>query len=81
MDAAVDERAKRRFEETLSQGESISYDQVINSMQERDQLDSTRVHAPLKAAEDAVIIDTTNMSIDEVEEMVYKLAHKVDEST
>jgi cytidylate kinase len=73
LDASVEERAKRRFEESISQGDSISYDQVIDSMQERDQLDSTRVHAPMKAAEDAVFIDTTKMTIDEVERMVSEL--------
>lgn len=66
LDASVKERAKRRFEESIFRGKDIAYDDILASMNARDSLDSTRELAPLVPAEDAVIIDTTYLSIDEV---------------
>jgi cytidylate kinase len=66
LDASVKERAKRRYLECLSRGEDITFEEILASMNARDSLDSTRELAPLVPAEDAVIIDTTYLSIDEV---------------
>jgi cytidylate kinase len=66
LDATVEERARRRTQESLARGERPDYDEVLRSMRERDRIDSTREHAPLKADPDAVVIDSTGLSIDEV---------------
>jgi len=73
LDATVEERAKRRYRESLSRGEEISYEEVLRSMKARDLIDSTRDHAPLKAADDAIVINTTNMNIVEVVKSVFEL--------
>ncbi|OGO19990.1 MAG: cytidylate kinase [Chloroflexi bacterium RBG_16_48_8] len=73
LDASVEERARRRYQESLSRGEETSYEEVLNSMRTRDYVDSTRDHAPLRAAEDATVIDTTYMDIEEVVRKVFEL--------
>lgn len=64
--ADIEERAKRRYEELKSKGADKPYDDVIREMKSRDNNDSTRNFAPLKQAKDAMLIDTTQLSIDEV---------------
>lgn len=66
LNATVDERAKRRLKELEAKGGKYSYQEVKDAIVKRDQLDSEREHAPLKQAEDAVLIDTTCLNIDEV---------------
>ncbi len=70
MDASLDERAKRRHNEELSKGKNISYDEVRESIRKRDEFDSNREDSPLVVPENADIIDTTNMTIDEVVEKI-----------
>jgi cytidylate kinase len=65
MKASAEERAKRRYEELINKGISISFDDVLQEVRTRDRADSTRLHGPLKIAEDAIIIDTTALSIEE----------------
>jgi cytidylate kinase len=74
LDASVEERARRRYQESVLRGEVFSYEEVLNAILERDRIDSTRDHAPLKAAEDAIVIDTTDMGIEEVIQKVFELA-------
>ena len=64
--ADVNERAKRRHLELIAKGINKDYDAVLQEMQTRDKNDSSRSLAPLKQAEDAKLIDTTNMEIGEV---------------
>lgn len=66
LDASVEARAKRRFRECLQRGEAVTYEEVFDSMRERDQIDSTRALAPLKPAPGAVILDTTDLDEDQV---------------
>lgn len=63
--ADVAERAKRRHKELVEKGINQSFDEVIEDMKQRDKNDETRTLAPLKKADDAVLVDTTNLSIDE----------------
>ena len=63
--ASDDIRAERRFKELTEGGHDVSYDEVLADLQARDARDSARAAAPLKPAEDAVQLDTSNMSIDE----------------
>ena len=73
LDASVEERARRRYEEVVSRGESADLNAILAGMRRRDQIDSTRAIAPLRPAEDAVIIDSDQLSINEVLEKVLSL--------
>lgn len=64
--ASAEERAKRRHKEFFDKGIEISYEKVLNSIQERDFIDSTREESPLIKAEDALELDTTNLKIEDV---------------
>lgn len=73
LDASAEERAKRRHEETVARGETANYDEMLKKMIERDHIDSTRAVAPLRPADDAVIINTDSLSAEQVYEQVLKL--------
>ncbi len=77
LDASVEERAWRRHREFDERGENLHYDRILRAMQERDHFDSTRELAPLYAAPDAIIIDTTNLTIDEVTDQVMELVSQI----
>ena len=64
--ADVIERSRRRYDELIERGESVDFEEIYRGLLVRDEQDSGRSIAPLRAAEDAVIIDTTYRSIDEV---------------
>ena len=64
--AAVEARALRRFKELQNRGFSGTYDAVLEEMRERDARDSGRAIAPMKPAADAIILDTTDMSVEQV---------------
>jgi len=66
IDAAPEARARRRFKQLKERGESADYDGILAGIKERDHRDSTRAAAPLKAAPDAVIIDTSHLTLEEV---------------
>ncbi|MEI0446676.1 (d)CMP kinase [Brachyspira intermedia] len=70
MDASLDERAKRRYNEELSKGKNITYEEVRESIRKRDEFDSNREDSPLVVPKNANIIDTTSMTIDEVVEKI-----------
>jgi len=70
MTASADERAKRRYEELKSKGESISYKEVLENVMSRDHIDTTRTHSPLVKTEDAIVIDNTSLSQDEQFELM-----------
>ncbi len=61
LTASAEVRARRRFEELQAKGEAVSYAEVLEDVQRRDLQDSTREIDPLRPAEDAVIVDTSNM--------------------
>lgn len=73
LDATVEERAGRRFREMLDRGEPAEFDEVLASVRRRDEIDSGRALAPLRAAGDAIVIDTTALGIQEVLERVLAL--------
>jgi len=73
MDAPVEERARRRYEETRQRGMEASREEILKSMRRRDQIDSTRSVAPLYPAEDAHILDSEGLSIGEVLDKVSNL--------
>jgi cytidylate kinase len=73
LDASAVERAKRRFDEMSARGAKVDYDNILARVIERDRIDSTRDVAPLRAAEDAVVVDSDKMGVDEVLEQVLNL--------
>lgn len=73
MTASADERARRRFKQLRDSGASADYDRVLADIIERDERDSSRAIAPLKPADDAVVIDTSERSIDQVMDTVLAL--------
>ncbi|MBI3161297.1 MAG: (d)CMP kinase [Chloroflexi bacterium] len=73
LDASAEERAKRRYNEIIARGEQASYDEILKKVIERDRIDSTRAVAPLRPAEDAIIIDSDKMDADQVFERVMGL--------
>jgi len=76
LDASVEVRAQRRYIEDLSHGKDACLEEVIESLRHRDEIDSGRAVAPLKAAEDAVVIDSDKMTVYEVVEFVMDLLKK-----
>lgn len=66
LDASVEVRAQRRYEEMVNQGESPSFEAVLRSVKNRDRIDKSREIAPLIAADDAVVIHADHLSIDQV---------------
>lgn len=75
LTASPEERARRRLLQLEKMGKKSDYDEILNSIIDRDKNDSTRELAPLKPADDAIILDTTGMSIDEV---IDSIVQKVD---
>lgn len=80
LTASAEERAKRRYLENMKKEKTISLTEVTLDMENRDRLDSERVHAPLKPAKDAMILDTTGRSIDEVTEDIVKIVKAAEEA-
>ncbi|MEH7735111.1 (d)CMP kinase, partial [Bacillus pumilus] len=76
--ASVEERAKRRFEENQKKGYDVNYDQLIEEIARRDKLDSEREVSPLKKADDAIEIDTTSLTIQEVAGKILDAADRVE---
>ena len=72
--ASVEERANRRYSELLDRGEKADFAAVLAELRKRDEIDSQRAISPLKPAEDAIIIDTENLTLAQVVDSVYALA-------
>ncbi len=73
LTASAEQRAKRRHKQLKDKGNDVTVAQLLNDIAERDQRDSQRQVAPLKPAADAIVIDTTNLGIEEVEAQVRAL--------
>ncbi len=76
LDAAPTERARRRYVERLARGENVELEQVLADIRRRDAYDSSRQHAPLAAAPDAVLVDSTGLTIAQVLERVKGLIER-----
>ena len=77
LDASLQERAKRRFLQLHESGKNVNMQDVCDEVGERDKRDSARQHDPLMPAEQAIIIDTTNVGIDEVMTSVFEYVREV----
>ena len=73
LTASVETRAKRRYDELKEKGVACNLDEIAADIQERDERDMTRDIAPLKKADDAILIDSSNMTIEEVTEAIISL--------
>lgn len=70
--ASAEVRAQRRFDELRKKGENVSYDKILQNVKERDHLDETRSVSPLRMADDALLLDNTDMSTDEQNQWLLK---------
>ena len=74
MTASPEKRATRRYKELLDKGHKVNYEEVLENVQQRDLIDSTREDSPLVKADDAVEFDNSDMGLKEQFERVYNLA-------
>lgn len=75
LTASVEERARRRYLEKIGRGEAPRFEDVLATLRRRDEIDSSRAVAPLRPAEDAIVIDTENLTVDEVLACVLEIVH------
>lgn len=81
LTASVEVRAKRRYDEMTAKGVKCSLDEIAADIAERDHRDMTREASPLQKAEDAVLIDSSDLTIDEVTDVIIGLGNKKWENT
>ena len=74
LTASIESRAMRRYKELAAKGEDVNHEKIRDEIAKRDERDKNRKTAPLRRADDAVFIDTSDMSIDEVVSCIYSLA-------
>jgi cytidylate kinase len=78
LDAEIEERGRRRFNELAQKGIEVDYKETLEEVMRRDHNDMHRIHSPLKKADDAVLIDSTHLSAEEVvEEMIRIIKDRV----
>lgn len=77
MSASPEKRAYRRYKELLDRGDKITYDEVLENVRNRDRIDSTRAHSPLRKAPDAIEFDNSDMGLEEQFERIYQFALRV----
>lgn len=73
--ADAKERAKRRYRELIQKGENVEIEEIYENILKRDKIDSTRKESPLKKAKDAVEVDTTSKSIEEVKNEILRMVN------
>jgi cytidylate kinase len=66
LTASVETRARRRYDEVRARGEDRAYDDIVANLRERDRIDSSRAVAPLRPAADAILLDSTDLGVEEV---------------
>lgn len=73
LDASIEARAQRRYKQNIEKGIKQSYEEVYESIKQRDILETTRELSPLRKADDAILVDTTTLAIPEVKEKVINI--------
>ena len=76
MDADIRVRAQRRIHDYQNIGQSLSLDAIVQELHKRDQIDSSRFHSPLKKADDAIVIDTTQLTFEEQVEQIIEIVRQ-----
>lgn len=74
--ASVESRALRRYKEDISHNRNVTLDEIKKDIERRDYIDSHRANSPLKKADDAILLDTSNMTIEEEIQAILDLFHK-----
>lgn len=75
--AAPEIRAQRRYDELRAKGEECDFDEILANLQERDHIDSTRAVAPLRQAEDAIVLDNSHLTIEEQKKWLLERFHEL----
>lgn len=70
LDASIEERARRRYKQNLEKGIKITYEEVLDSIKKRHKLETEREISPLRKADDAILVDSTSLTIEEVVEKI-----------
>ncbi|NWF93435.1 MAG: (d)CMP kinase [Syntrophaceae bacterium] len=76
LDADIEERGRRRFNELVQKGVQVDFEETLQEVKQRDREDMARVHSPLRKAEDAVVIDSTSLSVEEVVEEMARIVEE-----
>jgi cytidylate kinase len=76
LDASLTERARRRYEELREKGDLTTMVEVRSRMSDRDRCDETRAHSPLRVAQDAVVVDTTGKTIEDVVDELVRIVRR-----
>jgi len=74
--ASAEIRARRRFDELIAKGENISYSEILKNVEERDRIDSTRKASPLRKADDALVLDNSDLTREEQMEWIIEKVEK-----
>ncbi|KAA3599409.1 MAG: (d)CMP kinase [Calditrichaeota bacterium] len=77
MVATPEVRAKRRLIDYEAKGISASFDEIVDEIKKRDEYDSNRKHSPLKPAEDSILLDTSDLSLEEQVDFIYQKTKKI----
>ena len=77
LTAAAEERARRRYQQNLEKGDNTPYEEVLSALNARDQQDMTRKVNPLRQAEDAVLVDSTNMTMAQVVDAIVAVVEDI----
>ena len=76
--ASAETRARRRYDELVAKGNTaVTYDEVLHNVVERDRIDTTRAESPLRKADDAYTLDNSHMSIEQQDQWLLDLYHKI----
>ena len=73
LDADVEERAKRRFKENKEKGMNVSFEEILENIKKRDENDKNKTIGALKVAKDAIVVDSTKLTIEEMTDEVEKI--------
>lgn len=76
MTARPEVRAQRRFDELTAKGENVSFEEILKNVMERDHIDSTRAESPLVQADDALLLDNSEMNVEEQTEKILEWANQ-----
>ncbi len=79
LNASAQERGRRRYQELIDKGQSVALEEIIEDIKKRDYIDSTREVAPLLKADDAIEVDTTSMTIDQVVTYISDMVRRIGE--
>lgn len=74
--ASAQVRAQRRYDEIIARGDKANYEEILENVRQRDHIDQTREVSPLRQAHDAILLDNSNMTLQEQEEWLVNLFHK-----